>query len=78
MLVHALGDLRARKAVPELVELMPTQAGHHECIHAALRSIGDPAAIPLLKKLLSKTKNAQKKRAIEEVISHLENLAASK
>jgi HEAT repeat protein len=70
--VEALGRLRAREAVAPMIELMPGQQTHHYCIHDALRSINDPAAIPALKELLDQTKESSRKRAIEAVIDDLE------
>jgi HEAT repeat protein len=70
--VEALGRLRAREAVAPMIELMPGQQAYHFCIHDALRTINDPAAIPALKELLDRTRDRARKHAIEAVIDDLE------
>jgi HEAT repeat protein len=70
--VEALGHLKARAAVPKLVELMPGQTPVHYCIHDALRRINDPAAVPLLEALLPRTRDAYRRARITEVIEYLE------
>jgi HEAT repeat protein len=70
--VEALGHLKAREAVAAMVPLMPGQPSHHYCIHAALRRINDPAAIPLLEGVLAKTKDRYRRDRITDVIEHLE------
>ncbi|HEX5272911.1 MAG TPA: HEAT repeat domain-containing protein, partial [Gemmataceae bacterium] len=69
---EALGRLRAREAMPAMVELMPGQPDHHYCIHDALRRIDDPAVVPLLEALSHKTKDAYRRARITEVIEYLE------
>jgi HEAT repeat protein len=69
---EALGHLKARAAVPTMVELMPGQTPIHYCIHDALRRINDPSAVPLLEALLPRTKDAYRRARITEVIEYLE------
>jgi hypothetical protein len=71
---EALGRLRVREAIAPMIELLPGQAPHHHCIHDALRLIGDPAAIPLLERILEKTKD-YRRWAIERLIQDLKPAA---
>jgi HEAT repeat protein len=68
---EALGWLKAREAVPEMVKLMPGQQPHHFCIHDALRRINDPAAVPLLEALRDETRDPYRRARITEVIEYL-------
>jgi HEAT repeat protein len=70
--VEALGRLQARAAIAPMIALMPIQKSYHYCVHDALRRIGDPAAIPLLQRLLEKTRDHYRRRAIEDVIEYLQ------
>jgi HEAT repeat protein len=72
--LQALGHLRVREAVPELVKLFTARGTHPYWISEALRRIGDPAAIPLLEKVLDKTKDNWKKHTIESLIESLEDI----
>jgi HEAT repeat protein len=73
--IQALGALRAREAVPQLVEIFLKREYDYTTYHV-LRQLGDPSAIPPLEAYLKKSKGAYKRNLVESLIQDLEQKAA--
>jgi hypothetical protein len=73
--IQALGALRVRAAVPQLVEIFLKREYDYSTYHV-LRQLGDPSAIPLLEAYLKKSKAAYKRNLVESLIEELEQKAA--
>lgn len=74
--VHALGGLQAREAVPTILKWLPSWAAKHRELYlalTALQRIGDPSAIAPLEKLQSTTQDRYLQAVIGRTVEQLRN-----
>jgi HEAT repeat protein len=67
--VHALGELRAREAVPTMLKWLPSLTSKHRELYAvltALQQIGDPSSVAPLEKLHTATQD----RYLKAIVGH--------